>query len=374
MEPVTPGPKVAIVHERFTELGGSERVVEQLHTLWPDATVHAAVADPSALPPGLIGADVQASPLQALYRGGRGYVPLLALMPWAMAHIEVGEVDMVVTSHHAFANLVRVPRGCAFLSYTHTPARWLWDRRLRALEGGIATRALLGTLAATRRRADRTAAQRPDAVLVNSAYVADRVRRWWGRAAEVVHPPVDLERFCPDSTARREGFFLLAGRLVPYKRPQVAVAAARRAGVRLVVAGEGRSRGAVEQVAGPGIELLGEVDDETLVDLYRRCAAVVFPGEEDFGIVPLEAQACGTPVIARRAGGACESVIDGVTGVLYEPADDEVGSLARVLSDFEPGRFSPAATRARSERFSPQAFRETVDAIARRLLAKRDPK
>jgi len=364
-------PKVAIVHERFTERGGSERVVEQLHALWPDATVHAAVVDPSVLPPALVGAEVQASPLQALYKGGRDYVPLLALMPWAMAHIDVGEVDMVVTSHHAFANSVRVPKDSAFLSYTHTPARWLWDRRLRALEGGMATKALLGTLAATRRRADRKAAQRPDAILVNSAHVAERVRTWWGRTAEVVHPPVDLERFTPDPSVRREDFFLLAGRLVPYKRPQVAVAAARRAGVRLVVAGEGRSRRAVDHVAGPGIEQLGEVDDETLVELYRKCVAVVFPGEEDFGIVPLEAQACGTPVIALRAGGACESVEDGITGLLYEPEGDEVASLARVLSDFDPRRFNPAAARTRAERFSPQIFREAVHSIAQRLLATR---
>jgi len=363
------GSRVAIVHERFTEVGGSERVVEQFHTLWPDATVHVAVADPLALPPGLASARVQTSSLQALYKGGRGYAPLLPLMPWAMAHIDVGEVDLVVASHHAFANRVRVPAGCGFISYTHTPARWMWDRRLRALEGGLPTRALLGAIATGLRRADRAAAQRPDVVLVNSAYVAGRVRRWWGREAQVIHPPVDTERFQPDPSVRRERFFLLAGRLVPYKRPEVAVAAARLAGVRLVVAGEGRSRGVVEEIAGPGVEVLGEVDDETLVELYRRCVAVVLPGEEDFGIVPLEAQACGTPVIALRAGGACESVLDGRTGMLYDVEEDEVASLARSLMSFDPGRFSGKVIREHAERFSPQAFRQAVDIVARQVSA-----
>lgn len=364
--------RVAIVHERFTELGGSERVVEQLRMLWPASTVHAAVVDHSVLPPALADADVRASRLQALYAGGRGYARLMPLMPWAMAHIDVGEVDLVVASHHAFANRVRVPSGAAFISYTHTPARWMWDTRMRAMEGGIVTRELLGLFAATMRRSDRCAAQRPDVVLVNSTHVAARVRKYWERDSEVIHPPVDLERFSPDPLVAREEFFLLAGRLVPYKRPEVAVAAARRAGVRLVVAGEGRSRDVLERLAGPGVELLGEVDDETLVALYRSCTAVVFPGEEDFGIVPLEAQACGTPVIALRVGGALESVVDGVTGVLYEPGDDEVGTLARALSEFDPGRFSGFASRENSERFSPELFREKVDRVAQRVLSARE--
>jgi len=294
-------------------------------------------------------------------------------MPWAFAHIEVGDVDLVVTSHHAFANRVRVPSRCGFISYTHTPARWMWDARLRALEGGVPSRMMLAGFAATTRRADRAAARRPDVILVNSAHVAGRVRRWWGRSSEILHPPVDIERFYPDPSVSREDFFLLAGRLVPYKRPEVAVAAARRAGVRLVVAGEGRSRRTAEHLAGPGIEFLGEVEDETLVDLYRRCTAVVFPGEEDFGLVPIEAQACGTPVIALRAGGACESVIDGVTGLLYEQDGDEVGALARRMSSFDPGLFDFPLVRGQAERFSPEGFRDSINEAAQRVLVSRGP-
>lgn len=360
--------RVAIVHERFTELGGSERVVEQLHSMWPHATVHATIIDRAVLPPGLADATVRASPLQMLYRGGRSYSHLLPFFPGAMERIDVGDVDLVIASHHAFANRVRIPRGCRFVSYTHTPARWLWDRSLRSLEGGMGTRAALNAFASTQRGPDRAAAQRPDILVVNSAHVAERVRSWWGRTAEVVHPPVDIEQFHPDPSIRRDDFFLLAGRLVPYKRPEVAAAAAQRAGVRLIVAGEGRSRKAVEQVSGADVEILGQVDHDMLVDLYRRCAALVMPGVEDFGLVPLEAQACGTPVIALGAGGAIESVVDGVTGVLYTPwAADEVDVLAHTLATFDPARFDTAVIRGHAERFSVQRFRAAISELVERL-------
>ena len=351
--------RVAIVHERFTETGGSERVVEQMHAIWPHATVHAAVVDHSALPPGLADADVQPTGLQRMYRGGPGYAHLLPLLPWAMAHIDVGDVDLVVTSHHAFANRVSVPEQCLVLSYTHTPARWIWDRRLRAYEGGFGSQFGLAAFAATQRKADRRAAQRPDAILANSTHVANRVERWWGRSSTVLHPPVDVSRFTPDPSVTREDFFLLAGRLVPYKRPEVAAAAARHAGVKLVVAGEGRSKGAVIDAGGSHVEVLGGVDDSTLLDLFRRCKALVFPGEEDFGIVPVEAQACGAPVIALGVGGALDSVIDGVSGCLVPPAQPggEVAALARHLATFDSGLYDPGAIRQHAEKFSPENFR-----------------
>jgi len=361
-------PRVAIVHERFTELGGSERVVEQFLAIWPEATVHTSVADRSVLPPSLRDATILTSPLQAIYRGGPGYAYLLPFLPWAFRHLDVGDVDLVVTSHHAFANWVRIPSGSRMISYTHTPARWMWDRDFRALEGGLSTRALLGAFAAGARRSDRRAAQRPDVVLANSHHVAARVSRWWGRSAEVLHPPVDVERFRPDPDLRREDFFLLAGRLVPYKRPEVAVAAARKAGVRLVVAGEGRVRKLLDTLAGPGVEMLGAVNDDTLLELYRRCTALVFPGVEDFGLVPVEAQACGTPVVALRAGGSRETVVDGVTGILYEPGGDEVRSLAAVLSGFDGSMFDADVIREHAEKFSPAAFRTGMEQAAGRVL------
>lgn len=358
------GPRVAIVHERFTEPGGSERVVEQLHTLWPDAPIHAALVDPAALPPGLRGADVRPSFLQALYRGGRDYAHLLPLLPAAMARLDLSEADVVIASHHAFSNRARLRPDAMLISYTHTPARWMWEPGFLSDEARPAGRLLLRAFAATQRRRDVAAARRAALVVANSRHVADRVRRWWGRDAAVVAPPVDIGRCTPDPDVEREDFFLYAGRLVPYKRPHAAAAAARRSGMKLVVVGEGRMRAAVEAAGGTSVEMLGHVDDDTLVDLYRRCRAVVLPGEEDFGIIPVEAQACGAPVLARGIGGVRDSVVPGVTGTLYPAADaaGEVDALADAMRRFDGASFDSTVIRAHAEGFSPEAFRARFSA------------
>lgn len=365
------GPRVAIVHERFTETGGSERVVEQLYAMWPDATVHAALVDPAALPPGLHDADVQSSAIQPLYRGGRRYAHLLPVLPAAISRIDVSHADVVITSHHAFANRVRPRSDALLISYTHTPARWMWQPEFLSNEvGGPAGRLLLVGFARFQRRADLAAARRADLIVVNSHHVADRVKRWWGRDSTVVPPPVDIHRFTPDPSVDREDFFLYAGRLVPYKRPHVAAAAARRSGTRLVVVGDGRMRPAVEAAGGSSVQILGQVDDDTLVDLYRRCQAVLMPGEEDFGIIPVEAQACGTPVLARDVGGARDSVVPGVTGHLYPAVDgaDEVDVLAAAISGFDAGGFEPAVVRSHAETFSVDAFRARFAEAVRGLM------
>jgi glycosyltransferase involved in cell wall biosynthesis len=360
------GHRLAIVHERFTELGGSERVVAALRSIWPDAAVFAAIADPQVTA-ALGGGPVNTSPLQALYGGGSRYAHLLPLLPAAMASLDLRDFDVVITSHHAFANRARPPAGAIMVSYIHTPARWIWDARLRGHEAaGRVGAAALAAFAISQRGADRRAAQRPQTVVANSRHVAERVRRWWGRRASVIAPPVDTDFFTPASGGRQP-FFLLAGRLVPYKRPEVAVAAATRAGVRLVVAGEGRARRQCEEVAGRGVEFLGTVDNETLRHLMRTTQALVHPGEEDFGITAVEAQACGTPVIARAVGGVLDTVVDGVTGVLYPAGTDEVGELASALARFDGHPFTASAIRCHAEQFSlprfQRAFSELVEGL-----------
>lgn len=353
--------RVAIVHERFTALAGSERVVEQLHAIWPSAPVYAPVIDPTAVPANMASTTMRASVLQRLYRGGPSYAHLLPLLPLSMARMDTGDVDVVVASHHAFANRVRCRPGVPLVSYTHTPARWIWDSAFLANEvGGRLGRELLTAYARSQRRADVAAARRARLIVANSRHVAARVRRYWGCDAQVVHPPVDVDYFHPEPGVSRGDFFLFVGRLVPYKRPELAVAAAVRAGVRLVVVGDGRMRPAVEAVSGPGVELLGHVDDATLRDLYRSCRALVFPGEEDFGIVPVEAQACGTPVLALGVGGVLDSVVEGVTGNLYRAAGegDEVEALAAAMHRFDPDAFDPGVIRKHAEQFSPAVFRQ----------------
>lgn len=366
--------RVALVHERITEPGGSERVVEQLHTLFPDAPIHVGVLDPDALPAGLRDADIRPTPLQALYRGGPKYAYLLPLLPLAMRHVDLRNTDLVITSHHAFSNRVRPPSDTPVVSYTHTPARWLWEASTRHNEiGGRTGRAALTLFAASQRRADRDAAQSVTGIIANSTHVAKRIRSWWRRDALVVPPPVNVDQFTVLPSTPREDFFLLAGRLVPYKRPDVAVRAAQRAGARLVIAGEGRIRPEIEAMAGSETHVLGPVDDDTLRDLYRHCRALVFPGEEDFGIVPVEAQACGAPVLAPAWGGVIDSVVDGVTGSLYPPSPhDPIGALADAMATFQESRFDAESIRHHAEAFSPDCFRTNFAAALAEILQHAD--
>ncbi len=359
---------VAIVHERFTELGGSESVVRELTRVWPGARVVAPIADPAVVEAAGLDGRVTAGRLQRLYRGGPNYAHLVPLIPWSMARADLDGADLVITSHHAFANRVRADPDVPVISYTHTPARWLWDASMRGHEaGGRLGRAALGSFAATQRGADRRAAQRLAGVLANSRAVAGRVRRWWDRDSIVVPPPVDTDFYVPDPSVEREDFFLLAGRLVPYKRPELAIAAAESAGVRLIVAGDGRQRSRCEAEAGRHTELRGAVSRDELRELFRRCRALVFPGVEDFGIVPVEAQACGAPVIALGAGGAVDTVRDGVTGRLVEPGRDvEIRDrMAQAMARFDDAAFEPATVRTHAEQFSVEQFHRRVrDGVA----------
>ncbi len=357
-------PRLVIVHERFTELGGSEQVVGHLASLTTNSRVFAPIVDRDRLPPTLDPDQLSSSFLQGMYRRPGRYAHLLPLLPLAMSGADLSDADVVVTSHHAFANRVRVPPRVPVISYTHSPARWIWDATKRRGESGGSLGAMaIGAFAATARRPDRVAANRIDVVVANSRTVARRVRRWWGRSSLVINPPVDVDYFT-QGQGRRQDFFLLAGRLVPYKRAEVAVLAANQLGCRLVVAGDGRTRAGLEALAGPTVELVGQVTDDELRDLYRTCSALLFPGEEDFGIVPVEAQGCGAPVIALGSGGATETVIDGVTGHLVPPdRDDPVGPLRQAMVSHDPGRYDAAAIRENAERFSVDRFIGRFDSL-----------
>jgi len=358
--------RVGLVHERFTEYAGSERVVGQLAAEWPDAPVFAPIVHPDGLPPGLEGR-VRGDRLTPLLRGGTGYAHLLPLLPLAMRRLPLPDVDVVVASHHAFADQVVYATDAPVVAYVHSPARWVWDRQMRAGEaGGVVGAAVLGGFAAAYRGPDKRAAARLHTIMANSRAVAERIEDWWGRSALVVPPPVDTDYYTPSAGVAREDFFLLAGRLVPYKRAQVAVAAAAAAGVRLVVAGDGRGRAECERLAGPHTTFLGRVDDATQRDLYRRCAALLMPGLEDFGIVPVEAQATGAPVIATAAGGALDTVVPGRTGVLVPPGSTEAethDAWVTALRQADPTGFDAAELRRHAEGYSHAAFRAAVRRI-----------
>ncbi len=359
-------PRVVIAHERFTEYAGSEAVVEQLARHWPDAPLLAPIRRPGTLPPDLE-RRVRSTALSRLLRGNR-YAHLLPLLPLAMRHLQIPDCDVVIASHHAFATQVVHATSRPVVAYVHSPARWVWDPSMREGEAGPRGQAALAAFSAAFRPADLRAAARVHTLVANSHAVAERIRSWWGREATVVHPPVDTDFYTPDDGIAREDFFLLAGRLVPYKRPELAVQAAERAGVPLVVAGDGRSRADVERIAGPTVHFVGRIDDDGLRDLYRRCRALVMPGVEDFGIVPVEAQACGAPVVALDAGGAQDSVVPGETGELVPVTDGgaaEVAAWATELARFDASAYDSRSIRRHAEGFSRARFREAMDAIVR---------
>ncbi|QIS03247.1 glycosyltransferase [Nocardia brasiliensis] len=380
-------PRVALVHERFTEYGGSEAVVAEFLRTWPGAAVFAPIVSTAGY--GALAAQCGVGQLDSIQDswlsrahavlGARAHAPLLPFVPRALRRLPLaGRFDAVVVSHHAFATQAVFATDAPVVAYVHSPARWAWDDAFRAQEaGGRAGQLALAGLGRVARRAELRAAPRLTRVIANSHAVAERVREWWGLSAAVVNPPVRIDRFTPDAGLPRENFFLFAGRLVPYKRADLAIKAAQRAGRRLVVLGEGRHRPYLESIAGPETTFLGAASDAVLLDCYRRCRALLMPGVEDFGIVPVEAMACGTPVLAVGAGGALDTVLPGATGEYLAAGEDElvVTGLARRMREFDSAAYDSVAIRAHATTFSPAAFRARLaDAVARTLDRERDPR
>jgi len=361
--------RIAVVHERWTEQGGSENVARALVDTWPDTRLHVAFADPRRVPAELRDR-IAVTGLDPLHRalGRRSHAPLIPLAPAAWRrHRPVPDVDAVVISHHAMAvSAARAWAGTVpVIAYVHSPARWAWMPELRSSESfGPVGRLALGALAAQARAVETAAVPHLDVVLANSTAVADRIERWWGVPAQVVPPPVDVARFTPDGDLRGD-YFLVAGRLVPYRRVDLAVRAAQRAGVRLVVAGAGRHDEALRRLAGGETTFLGRISDAEMVRLQREAIATVMPGEEDFGIVPVEAMAAGTPVLARAAGGALDTVVPGLSGALVPDVDDEafIEALAAAMRVLRPADFDPIALRAHAETFSVPAFQRRMRAV-----------
>ncbi|MBD0290999.1 MAG: glycosyltransferase [Thermoleophilia bacterium] len=352
--------RVALAHDWMTTYAGSERVVEQMLSVWPDARLLTAVYARDRLPEPLRRAEP--SLLQRLPRAERYHRLLLPAMPaaWRL-RAPIRDVDAVVASSHACANAVRVGAGIPVLSYCHTPMRYAWDfgaerdRVFAPLQPGVAA------VMAAFRAWDRRTAGRITRFVANSRAVADRIRRFYGRSSQVVHPPVRTDFFTPGGERGDE--FVYVGRLVSYKRPDLAVAAFAGLATRLLVVGEGRLAARLRASAPPNVRFLGEVSTEELRAILRRSRALVFPGEEDFGITMAEAQACGTPVVAFRGGGALDIVEDGVSGWLAErqTADDVRRAVLRALAEELDG----TEIRRRAERFSHLRFREEIrDAVA----------
>ena len=361
-------PRVAVVHEWLTIPGGSEKVVLAMLDVLPHAELFTSVYDPSPWPPAITGRTVNTSFLNRIPRARRLYPKLLPLMDRAFRSFDLRSFDLVISSNHACAKNIRKPPGIHHVCYCHTPMRYAWDPAF--LDGedlGPASRLIFRSLAPNLRRRDRAAAQTPDGpdvILANSTFVARRVWRHWERDAQVIHPPVEVQRFARISR-NPEDYYLFLGRLVPYKRAALAVAACAELNRPLKVVGSGRAMEAVRAAAGPRTEFLGQVSDDELPKLLAGARALLFPGEEDFGMVPVEAQAAGLPVIAYGSGGVRDSVVDGVTGVLFE--DQTVASLCDAIERFDHVRLRDSDLREQAARFAPGHFADRFAAVLERL-------
>lgn len=348
---------------------GGEKVLEAIFDVFPSADLFTLVHVRGSASPAIERRRVVSSPLRWLPGVGRLYRQYLPLFPFAIEQFDLDGYDLVVSSSHCAAKSVVVPGRARHLCYCHTPMRYAWDQ-FPAYFGpdrvGPWTHLAMRHVMAGLARWDRATAGRVHRYLANSQYVARRIAVYYNRQSTIVHPPVDTEFYTPASVPVGSRFLMVSA-LVRYKRVELAIAAAREAGVPLLVVGEGPERPHLEAIAGDGVTLAGWRSDEEIRDLYRTSLATLLPGEEDFGIVPVEAQACGRPVVALARGGALDTVLPGTTGMLFD--EPSVTALAGALIAARNHRWDSAAIRAHAERFSRQAFTRGLSTAADELMA-----
>lgn len=359
------GLRVALVHDWLTGMRGGERVLAVLCQMFPDATLHTLVHVPGTVSPTIERLRPHTSFLQHVPNIRRWYRHLLPLYPAAIRLLDVGDVDLVISTSHCVAKSVVAPRGARHLCYCFTPVRYAYDQ-FDAYFGPARAGWAGSTLMRPAMRAfawwDTRTSGRPDRYVAISQYVARRIARYYTRTSSVVYPPVDTTFFTPTPVnAPRAHEALIVSALVPYKRLDIAVAACRRVAVPLTIVGTGPDESHLRALAGPDVTFAGTLTDTEIRDRYRTAAMVLLPGEEDFGIVPLEAQACGTPVVALARGGATETVRHGETGLL---TDEGVEACAAGIRQALATSWSSEACRRHAEQFSTHRFVvEMTDAV-----------
>ena len=365
--------KVALIHDWLTGMRGGERALLALCELFPDADLFTLVRVPGATDPIIERRRVRTSPIQSLPFAGRLYRQYLPLFPLAIEQFGLDGYDLVLSTSHCAAKSVVVPGRTRHVCYCLTPMRYAWDQfeaYFGSERAGATTSRVMRVVMAGLARWDRATEGRVHRYLAISQYVARRISLYYNRQSSIVYPPVETAFYMPapsepppveaSEPERVEGFLVVSA-LVPYKRVDLAIIAAQRAGASLTIVGDGPERARLEALAGGQVRFLGWSTNEEIRDLYRSTIATILPGEEDFGIVPLEAQACGRPVVALGLGGARETVIDGETGVLVEPGEN---ALVEGLRRASSGTWDSDRIRRHAERFSRERFvREICEVI-----------
>ena len=360
-----PGPagRVTLAHDYLLVMRGAERTFAAMADLYRTSPIFTLLYDAEGTNGRFASRSITTSSLQRLGLDQSTFRRLLPLYPLAIARLELPPSDVVLSSSSAFAHGVRVPAGALHVCYCHAPFRYAWYEEARALaETPAPLRPLLRLQLRWMRRWDRAASDRVNAYIANSRLTRERIKRYYGRDAPVIHPPVETHRFSPGEPGDR---LLVVSELVRHKRVHIALEAARRAGSPMTVVGTGPEHSALEE-AYPEATFHGRAGDEELVELYSRARAVVMPSLEEFGITAVEAQAAGRPVIAPAAGGALETVLDGQTGRLA--VLDDIDSFKEAIEGIGKLDFDPAAAVQNAERFSVAAFQRRLSQFIVRAL------
>ncbi len=355
---------VALVHDWLNGMRGGEKVLAALCERYPDADVFTLFYERGTVSDTIARHRIITSGLQKLPFARTHYRRYLPLYPTAIEQFNLDAYDLVISSSHCAAKAIIAPGRARHLCYCHSPMRYAWDQFDAYFGpervGAVASRWLYRPMLQRLARWDAATASRVGRFVANSRHVAGRIRRYYNREATIVYPPVDTIFYHSDGIPPGR-HFLIVSALVPYKRIEVAIEACRRVGATLRIAGDGPDRDRLERLADGRVEFVGRLSDEQLRDEYRRARAVLLPGEEDFGIVPVEAQACGRPVVALARGGALETITSGETGILFEePTAASMGAALEAVADVP---FDPEHLRASAQRFSRERHVERMHAV-----------
>lgn len=353
--------KLAIVHDYLNQYGGAERIIEIFHEMFPEAPIYTSIYDPEALPPVFRQMDIRPSFLQRIPFIKKTLQYYLPLLPLAFEHFDLQEYDVVLSSTTSFAKGVITSPDCVHICYCNTPMRFAWRYHdyVRDCEIGALRRKALALALHPIRLWDAVSANYVDYFIANSYNIARRITKFYRRDSQVIHCPVDCSRYA--ISPEIGDYYLIVSRLREYKRIDIAIQAFNQLALPLIIIGDGNDRERLERLAGESVHFLGKVDDPTLQRYYARCLALIFPGEEDFGLTPVEAQASGRPVIAYARGGALETVLDQVTGRLFEPQTPE--ALADAVRTFDVAAVDPQTIRTHALQFDVSHFKQKISAF-----------
>lgn len=358
--------KTAIVHDWLVNYGGAERVVEQMLLLYPDADIYTLVYDEKKMGKIFPKEKVHTSSLQKIPMAEKLYTKFLSLMPKAFEEFDLTGYDLVIASSSCCAKGVITSPTTPFIAYIHSPMRYAWDLYYDYLKNsGRLTKFFMKRWIPDIRKWDYISSQRIDTLVANSSYIARRIKKFWNRDAAVVYPPVDTDRLSVSDEAAGD-YFVVFSRFVPYKRIDLAISACARLNKKLIVIGSGSQEKELKLLAASckntDIKFTGRISDSEVKAYLQKCRALIFCAEEDFGIIPVEAQACGRPIIAFGKGGALETVVNEKTGVFFE--EQSVGSLVKAIEKFEKldkeNTFNPKKIREHAEKFSAENFRKNL--------------